>query len=637
VLARNVAPKGRVAYARSRGLLAYGCDPANVCIWDTRHDRPISTSKQLSGLQPAGLAFSPSEAQLGIIESTGVLRVFDISDPNRPNERTHIDTNHGVALLFIDENAVAIATADSVRIVRAGTFSKTISIGEPFLWDTSNAQNLMAVATIQGNGLLIDLTQMSIVSRISLCHGPASGLKFLTQQGTLAYSCREGTVGIWNSVTRRISPLVHLEGHADMISSNMFDNYLVAAGGNGIFTVIDLETKLVSSYRGHRARLTTITPATQDYPFLISADVRGALRVWPLPSRYARVAANVRTRFVSASFQGGSSTVVATTFRPDLAIFSPSNGLQFVGPHIDGNIFLEVSANGDALATYGSGESVEIWSSPPIRRDRVVKTQHGVVSKVEFDDNSADIVTAGRDGRIVRWRASGELTVLAQFDQPVMNFVRAPGTDAVVANLADGSLWQVNSDGRVLNLRPSGSQVTRLIVLTDRNSVGVGYANGQVVIIDTQTPKQRLLLHVPGAIRDIAIAENAPNIVVAAHDDIIYIGESAEGLNSDAQFSWSTFPARARRIALSQDQLLLAITTDGFVWAYSLHSKFPLCITTGTSDLSNIVISRDDKIAAVLDADGRIISLDLDMIRSTIGVRSKARSSELRLYGEPSY
>jgi WD40 repeat protein len=65
-------------------------------------------------------------------------------------------------------------------------------------------------------------------------------------------------------------------------------DYLVAAGGNGTITVIDLQTSLVTSYKGHRARLTAMATPTREYPFFLSADVRGAIRAWPLPNRLGK-------------------------------------------------------------------------------------------------------------------------------------------------------------------------------------------------------------------------------------------------------------------------------------------------------------------------------------------------------------
>jgi eukaryotic-like serine/threonine-protein kinase len=618
VFARGVSPRGRFSYAASRGLLAYACDPSDLCLWDVHRGIPIPLPQEFHGLQLAGIAFSPSGARLALISQVGVLRVFDITTPAQPVEQLRVDTKSGVAILFINEDTLAVATQDGLEIERMSGGTRTLRIPDPFLWDVGASGHLMALATMKGEGLLVDTSTVQVTSHATLCRDSVSGLKFLPGQRVVAYSCREGTIGTWDLQTGAITPLAHIEGHADMIAASKSGDYLIAAGGNGTLTVIDLSTHLITSYKGHRSRLTTISPPTQEYPFFISADVRGAIRAWPLPGRIASVAANVHTRFVSAAFSHQDTTIVATTFQPEINIFSPSRGLRSAGPHITNATFISTDEAGNAFATYGSSETVEVWSLATISRTRVLDTHQGAVAHLEFLDSTGEFITAGRDGRLIQWAPSGTQKLLAQLEQPIANFALARATASAVISTADGALWRSGLDGQVLPLRSAGTPVTRMLAFPDKASVGVGYANGDVVLIDTKSWRQTLLLHTQESVRDIALTSDGQTIAVAANDDTVHVGVRHGDTWNDANIAWVTLALRTRRIALAPDGLLVAICTDGTVWLYSSSRKTWLCLPTGTSDLSLVAVSSDGQASAVFDADGRIVWIDLKAAHSAI-------------------
>jgi serine/threonine protein kinase/WD40 repeat protein len=623
VLARNVAPAGVFSYSASRAFLAYGCDPAHVCLWDVSHNTAIPISEQIGEVSLASMSFSPSGNRFGIITSAGILRVFDLTSPDRMTEQFDLNTNDGVAILFLTESSIAVARRQSLQIVRENGFSPILSVGEPYFWRASTDGRTMFLGTLRGKGFVVDVAQMNAAKHIPLCQGSITGAEFLPQGDMIAYSCREGTVGIWNLQTNKLSNLAHLEGHADSIALAKHADYLLAAGGNGTLTIIDLSTNLITTYRGHRARLTTIAPATREYPFHISADVRGSLRSWPLPSRIARIAGNLHTRFVAGFFRRQSNTLIATTFLPEITTFSPSSGIKAVGPHISDNTSIEVAVGVDLFATYGSNESIEIWSSFPMFKMNILQTHHGAISKVAFTDNAKTILTAGRDGRIIRWRSTSESEVIAELRQPITTFVQASSSRSLVAATVDGALWKLDNSGSVSLLREANSRISRMVALPNGDTIAVGYVNGDILLIDTKTHQYNVALKAPEAIRDIAITPDANIIAIAAHNDLIYVGHRNESAWIDIRFAWRTLAIRARRIAFTSDGLMLAIDTDGNVWIYSTSRGSFVCIPTGIADLRVIAIADSNDVAAVLDTDGRIVWIDLEMGRAILNKNDK--------------
>src|SRR5213078_721077 len=122
--------------------------------------------------------------------------------------------------------------------------------------------------------------------------------------------------------------------------------------GNGTITLLDLRTDLTSIYKGHTSRLTAITPPTKEIPILLSADVGVAIRAWPLPVEFARIAMTMNSQFNTAAFDKQSRMVIATTFFPTLTTFSPSTGVRTFTPHEPHNIYLVQSRGGRVFATY---------------------------------------------------------------------------------------------------------------------------------------------------------------------------------------------------------------------------------------------------------------------------------------------
>jgi len=104
-----------------------------------------------------------------------------------------------------------------------------------------------------------------------------------------------------------------------------------------------------------------------------------------------------------------------------------------------------------------------------------------------------------------------------------------------------------------------------MLTLPDAATVCIGDANGDVILVDTRSWTQTLLLHASEAIRDIAVTSGGQTIAVAANDDTIHVGARHGASWADPSTTWLTWSARARKIALAPDGLLVAICSDGSI------------------------------------------------------------------------
>jgi WD40 repeat protein len=614
ILTRGVSKIAMSSYSRVRHLLAYTCDPSDLCLFDFGRATRTPLGTILQGASINGASFSPDGTVLAVISKDGTLRLLDVRDPTHPAIKltSAIDATTDVA--FVDDSVLVVGTSGGLKFVRSSGDSEQFPLANIARLTTSASEHQVAIATSDGQAIVLEAFPARIVGRRSVCHGSIAGLRFIPGQRNIAYACKEGAVGIWDPYGGTTRLRAQLEGHADFITTSPTGEYIVA-GGNTTVTVIDLSTELIASYMGHGFRLLSITPPSPEHPFVISADVRGALRAWPLPARFARVAVSEKSPFHTAIFDKESTTVTATTWQPTLTMYSPSSGIRNIEPHEPFNRSLERSSTGMTFATYGLEDLVEVWSSATTTRTRAITTGHGSVSQLHFLGDTENFITSGHDGRLVRWTPAGGRTVLMQFNQPIDKFAMVSTTGVIVFSTIDGALWRTDVSGRTLSLRSPGSRVNRIVLSSDHQRLYVGYANGEVIAIHPGSWQQDTLLLGSGAVEEIALRDDGSMIAVATNDGMIHIGTRETAAASAV--SWTTLLARARDIALAPDGLLIAACTDGTIWLYSPQRRW-LCLPSGTVELGETVVAPNGKTAVVLDRAGRLLWVDLDAARKLL-------------------
>ena len=621
VLARGVSKSGISSYSRARRLLAYNCDPSDLCLFDVARVARIPSAPMLRGVSVIAISFSPDGTHLALMSQESAVRVLDVSDPARPALRLEKSVDGGVDVEFVRDDVVVVGTMAGIEFVRMNGDAEVFPLPGIAGWRAGEGK--LALATARGQALVLDSFPARVTARADLCRGPIADQRFISGRG-IAYACREGAVGIWDLQRGTVTPRAQLEGHADLIAASPDGDYIVAAGGNGTVIVLDLYTDLIASYRGHGLRVTSITPPTPEHPFLISVDVRGAVRAWPVPARLARVAATSSSPFYTAIFNQRSTAVTATTWLPALTAFAPPAGVRAIEPHEPFNIDLEQSDSGSTFVTYGLHDLVEVWAFPAMTRTRVITTGHGSVSQLQFVDATEDFITSGHDGRLVRWTPAGAHTLITQFDQPIDKFAAIAATGSLVFSTADGALWRTGATGQAVSLRAGGFRVNRILAAADHQTVYAGYTSGDVVAINTKSWQHEIVLHGSGAVQEIAITRDGSTVAVATNDGIIHLGARPAGAASPAAIAWTTLSVSAHHITLASDGLLVAACTDGTIWLYSTARRRSLCLPTGSADFGRTAVTADGTAAVALDREGRLIWIDLASARKLLDASNPA-------------
>jgi len=350
----------------------------------------------------------------------------------------------------------------------------------------------------------------------------------------------------------------------------------------------------------------------------------GVLRVWPLPVRIARVATTLNSQFNSDIFDRNSNTVIATSHFPVLTVFSPATGVRSFGPHEPYNHLLVQSDNRNTFATYGLNELIELWSTTTMTRTNLINTRQGSLTQLSFIGKTDDIITSGRDGRLVRWTPSGEETLIAKLDQPIESFTllleHPHAYRSIIFNGLDGSFWHTTTDGEPVRFRQPDVRVSRLITLPDGLTVLAGNVRGEVLAINTSSWKQDIILRASGVIREISVTPDERWIAVATSDGFIHVGAMQDGLSRTREIDWRRLIIPVRHQAMTPDGLLIAVGSDGVVWVYSIPEQRWLCLPIINADFRWVATSMGGDAAAALDVEGRLIWIDMKAARALLDV-----------------
>ena len=620
VVARGVARSGKLAYAEHRHLLAYACDPADLCLFDVAHAASVPIGDVWREARVTRVAFSPAETSLVLLSRDGSVSIFDMTRPAAPIRRLVKSIAHAEFVQFLDEATVVVKIGGAgFSLLYVDGQTEMLAVSGVATWAVDAVQHRLALATEDGRASIFDGRPLHLVGHADLCHGAIIDLQFIPEKADLAYSCGQGAVGTWDPKLAAPSPPVQLEGSGIALYVSSNGEYIVASGPTGVVTVIDLVTGLVASYRGHQYRVIFAAPPTREFPLVISADVHGEVRVWPLPVRVARIAATVGSWMHHIVFDKRSGDIIATSWQPALSTYSPSRGLRSIGGHESSNIDLVKSRSGDTLATYGETDIVELWSSNTFAPPRLIRTGHGAVSSLNFIGSQDDFLTSGHDGRLIRWTASGESTVLSQHALAIDNTVFLAETAAVVYSTADGAVWRVTPDRAGMAVLSSGSAVHRLVAHPDGHTAYVGYINGDVVALDTRSWQHELILRGAASVRDIVVGNDGRSVAVVTNDGTLHLSTMRQAAAWPMQPTWQEFRGRAQHVALAPDGLIVMISSNGALWLYSDARQRWVCIPLGAADLLDLAVSSDGLTAAALGRSGRILWIDLQLARLQLG------------------
>jgi hypothetical protein len=128
-------------------------------------------------------------------------------------------------------------------------------------------------------------------------------------------------------------------------------------------------------------------------------------------------------------------------------------------------------------------------------------------------------------------------------------------------------------------------------------------------------------LHAAGAVQELSITDDGHTLAVATKDGKLHIGTLHD--KPTAVTTWQTLMVQVRHLALTPDDLLIAPSTDGVVWIYSIPRRRWLCLPMGSGDLRWVTISSDAAAAVAVDYEGRLLWIDLHEARALLADQAR--------------
>jgi WD40 repeat protein len=294
VLLRDVSRLIATAYAPANHLLAYACDPSDVCLFDALREARVSAEPALRNVKIVSMAFSPDAGSLAVLSKDAALTIVDVTDPAHPRirdtrrdhpgmtaEAVHWLLDQGIVMMGID--AITFDPPGWAMFERKQFWEAHRVMLEEDYW---HLENLMNLEQLPPHGFKLAVLP---VKWIGTTAAPVRALA-ISPDGTQALSGSFDTSAIRWSLQRNAAEQV-LRFHDGAVNAVAFlpDGRIATSGEDAriaIWRAGELQPAMV--LEGHKAPVVALA-ASPDGATLASASWDHTARLWPLAGGAPRV------------------------------------------------------------------------------------------------------------------------------------------------------------------------------------------------------------------------------------------------------------------------------------------------------------------------------------------------------------
>ncbi|HEU4734231.1 MAG TPA: serine/threonine-protein kinase [Kofleriaceae bacterium] len=622
-IASGVTPQPTLDYSEARHLLAYACDATAICLLDVRDEQPRQPPSVGSRLAPAALAFSPSGDQLAAISAHGQTSVWQLPGSGPPVLRYEHVFDSGTAIRFVDEHTLVAQGADWIRVVRLSTPEEPdgspaeLSVPKASVLDVSEQLRIAAVGTGAGTLAVIDTRTSEIVARETICRGYVNAVHVVPARPAIAYACEDGDVGIWDLEQRARSVVGYADGGVIALSATSDGRFLLAGSKNGKLLTYDFATRMVNTYLGHGIRIVVLLPPSPALPYIVSADVTGAVRMWPLPEPPARVAIQTAAPISRALILPGSGPLIATGDDSTIPWVGRDGATGTLTGHNPQHFFFAMSPTRPRFAMYGIDDEIELWSFEARSPNRRLKTRHAATAAV-FTTGGAHLVVGSRDGSLTEWSLDDDSHhELGSVGEPIQLLRDLPGSPAIVVATASGALWLADGSG-MRQLGKESASIMAAARSSDARWLAVATSQGVVRLYDLATGQATAILHTPSSVEFVAFSPDSQELVVATDEHIVAVATASPLARrtwpppGQPAIRWHEIGLAPRFGGFSPDNRWFTMTCDhGDLWFYRRDEDRWVYLPTGSSNVSFGKFSEDSAYFTASDASGRALLIDM--------------------------
>ena len=241
------------------------------------------------------------------------------------------------------------------------------------------------------------------------------GVAFSPDGGILAGGSLDGTVALWDVVSRR--EIATLEGHRRRVDSVAFspDGDLLASGsGDETVRLWDVASQReIAALEGHTAPIHSVA-FSPDGDLLASASWESTVRLWDVASRRELPALEGHTdRVAQVAFSPGGDLLASASWDGTVRLWDVASRREIAAleGHTRDAESVAFSPDGDLLASGGRDGTVRLWDVASRREIAALTTQDGwSVISLAFSPEGGFVAAATFDGKVELWDVvSGEL------------------------------------------------------------------------------------------------------------------------------------------------------------------------------------------------------------------------------------
>ncbi|HEY5933832.1 MAG TPA: WD40 repeat domain-containing serine/threonine-protein kinase [Kofleriaceae bacterium] len=563
-LATDVGPTAVFAHKTGVPVLAYVAAPTGIVVLDL----VTRATKRLDTEPPTNLAISSDGALLAALHLGGKLLVWNLAS----SELVH-EANLGQAFVIEFSGKTLIAQSATELMTMDLAVTAPAMTKRPLKLVSFHGEGeILATGDDKGTITLHDRSLAPIVAT-NVCHSTVVSVRLVVRQDLVVFACRERIAGVARYDAQRktltVDHTTELDGAPMYADSDPDGKRMFVLVHPSSVLVLDLESHITRTLRGHSARFTTIP--FDDAERIVTGDADGNVRVWSWGATAARRLVQAsRTVYGAASAPDGRVVVTdgldGIVRRIDLETGSV---LELKGQTPDGVIRTRFAADGRSFFGLGLDSTVRVWDARTNETVRVFAEHRGMVSDAAYV-GSDRIVSAGADGRLLAWSSRGTDTsvLLARPHALTMlevlrsnnRVVVCDGTNAVVEVSLDGTSRQI--------VPPSSDTITLLRTSPDGTLIAIGRASGAVTVYATATYRTVYAGSITGAVHQIQF--DPKNRDFAIQSDGGFVRVVALG---GRVLPWRELALEGCDVAYSPDgDTLGIIDAAGATWFYEIRA-----------------------------------------------------------------
>ncbi|HEU4730133.1 MAG TPA: WD40 repeat domain-containing protein [Kofleriaceae bacterium] len=511
------------------------------------------------------LAFSSDGIQLAALDKQDNITLWQLA----PIVSTRFSSAaHGATDVANSSSHLIIISHTSLLSVDLHTLQRTKLNYTVSVLDISS-RNLVVG---RPDGIIMLLSQsLDVISQLSVCKRRVSSVKALWRRQLLAYACDDGAAGVARYSSEDHSLAVvdsyRTDSEGSDIATDPEESLIFLSAGTNAF-VHDVAKMITKRLEGQMANISAISPPSKGFPYFLTGDVKGIVRVWNITSSDASVLARSSGTGPNARFSPDGSILALFGIDPVIRLINihTQSSLELRG-HTDMVGGVRYSKSKAILLSFSWDGTVRVWRTSDGSLLGSMTKHNSIVEDAHFTGDGRHIVSVGDDGILYLWDFETGLVKQLLFHRtPLLSIQVLAGSDIIVTRDIAGSLWTVTIQGLPKRIRQQDDvAITLMNASPDGRYLAIGHENGSVVVFNTRDWTIATTRKYEGAIARMVFDPKNRDLLIQSEDDFVH----SVALPNSLQMSWE-LAVDAHDLSYSSDGELLSVASnDGGLWFYS--------------------------------------------------------------------